>query len=138
MKKIIITLGIIIFGSTVLATPTSDIIPNDQPVVVTREQQDEDAQEEEIKQPEEEAKQENSEPEKASKPKTQKSDKTTKKTTTPKFVGLKIFENNKPKPKDKTKKPKNSKQDKYKCGDPNSQKIYCQGSGTKNIKYLGR
>ena len=57
MKKIIITLGIIIFGSTVLATPTSDIIPNDQPVVVTREQQDEEVQkEEDIKQTDNETK----------------------------------------------------------------------------------
>ena len=56
MKKILL-LSIILIGTTVFASPASDIIPGDEPVVVTRETQDEEVQKEDAKQSEETVKQ---------------------------------------------------------------------------------
>ena len=128
MKKILL-LSIILIGTTVFAAPASDIIPSDEPVVVTRETQDEEVQKENIKQSEETVKQENTNSKKTTKPKSKKTGNATQKRLEPKPVGLKTFINNKPKP--KAKNPQNSNQDK-KPTCPG----HCGGGGFVEIKHI--
>lgn len=120
MKKILL-LSIILIGTTVFASPASDIIPSDEPVVVTRETQDEEVQKEDTKQSEETVKQE--------KTKSKKTGNATQKQSEPKPVGLKIFINDKSKP--KAKNPKNSKQNKKK----QTRQGPCGGGGYVDLKY---
>lgn len=94
LEKLIVILGIILMGSAVFATPTSNIIPSDDTVVVTRKQTEEKTQKTEIKQ---------AEKKKAKLPKTKTTKKITNKKTKPQYIGLKIYEINKPKPQNKTK-----------------------------------
>ena len=131
MKKILL-LSIILIGTTVFASPASDIIPSDEPVVVTRETQDEEVQKEDAKQSEETVKQDKTNSQKTTKTKSKKTGNATQKQTEQKPVGLKIFINDKSKPKAKAKNPKNSKQNKKKqtCQGP------CSGAGYVDLKYL--
>ena len=69
MKNLIIILSLILMATPVFAASTSDIIPSDEPVVVTRETQDEEVQKEDIKQSEETVKQEKTNSKKTTKPK---------------------------------------------------------------------
>lgn len=116
-------------ATPVFAASTSDIIPSDEPVVVTRETQDEEVQKEDIKQSEETVKQEKTNSKKTTKPKSKKTDNATQKRLEPKPVGLKTFINNKPKP--KAKNPKNSNQDKKPtCSE------HCGGAGFVEIKRI--
>lgn len=129
MKKILL-LSIILIGTTVFASPASDIIPSDEPVVVTRETQDEEVQKEDAKQPEETVKQEKTNSQKTSKPKSKKTGNATQKQTGPKPVGLKIFINDKSKPKAKNPKNSNPKKKKQTCTE------HCSGAGYVDLKYL--
>ena len=103
LEKLIVILGIILMGSAVFATPTSNIIPSDNPVVVTRKQPQQKTNEPKIKQIEKK---------KVELPKTKSTKKVTRKKTNPQYVGLKIYEINKTKPQVKT---KISNKDKCKC-----------------------
>ncbi len=94
LEKLIVILGIILMGSAVFATPTSNIIPSDDPVVVTRKQPPQKTNEPKIKQIEKK---------KVELPKTKSTKKVTRKKTNPQYVGLKIYEINKTKPQVKTK-----------------------------------
>ena len=128
MKKILL-LSIILIGTTVFASPASDIIPSDEPVVVTRETQDEEVQKEDTKQSEDTVKQEKTNSPKTTKTKSKKTGNATQKQSEPKPVGLKIFINDKSKP--KAKNPKNSKQNKKK----QTRQGPCGGGGYVDLKY---
>ena len=118
LEKLIVILGIILMGSAVFATPATDIIPSNNPVVVTRKQPQQKTNEPKIKQVEKK---------KIELPKT----KSTKNKTNPQYIGLKIYEINKPKTQNKT---KISNKDKCKCA-CNREKISpCEAKKLKPIK----
>lgn len=89
LEKLIVILGLILIGTAVFAEQTVQDIPNDNPVLVTREKKTE-----EVKQkPKEELQAKTN----INKQKPTKTTKNSKKTYQPQYLGLKIYENRKPK-----------------------------------------
>ena len=120
LEKLIVILGIILMGSAVFATPATDIIPSNDPVVVTRKQAQQKTNEPKTKQVEKK---------KVDLPKTKPSKTTNRRN--PQYIGLKIYEINKTKPQNK---PKISNKDKCKCA-CNREKISpCEAKKLKPIK----
>ncbi len=92
LEKLIVILGIILIGTAVFAEQTVKDVPSNNPVLVTREKK-----KEEIKQPTKELQSKKTPPccKKQNKTKTAKKAKPSK----PQYLGLKIYEIEKPKPK---------------------------------------
>ena len=105
LERLIIILGIILIGNAVFAGPTTDIVPYDDPVIVTRERKQEKTKPAKVE------KQKTIPPVKTvQKPVTKKNKVTAKTQTKPTFAGLKIYITQKPKKQTK-------KVAKYSCKD---------------------
>jgi hypothetical protein len=104
LEKLIVILGLILIGTAVFAEQTVPDIPNDNPVLVTREKKTE-----EVKQPEKDLQTKKDSPCCKNK-KNNKATKNAKKSNKPQYLGLKIYETKKPQ--QKVQQPK-----KLKCAD---------------------